>query len=140
MDRHAAKEQIVEELEDDEPRADDDIVALVDRGASRARLDIALHDWSTLLAHVNESASKSTWALPPDDLFRRILAQLNPSKRGVLQEKYTACLSPDCSAQTRSVLILVLRRIAETFMNALLQMQSGRDGLASSSTVPAAVR
>ena len=99
-----------------------------------------MHDWSTLLAHANESASKQTWALPPDDLFQRILAQINRSKRDILQEKYTACLSPDCSAQTRSVFIRVLKRIAESFMTCLLQMQSGRDGLASSSTVPAAVR
>lgn len=35
-----------------------------------------MHDWSTLLTHANEAASTQTWALPPDDLFQRILAQV----------------------------------------------------------------
>ena len=51
--------------------------------------------------------------------------QINRSKRDILQEKYNACLDPNCSAQTRSVFIRVLKRIAESFMTCLLQMQSG---------------
>ena len=105
-----------------------------------SRIEMAMHDWTQLLNHANEAALKETWQLPPEELFQRILVQINRSKRDILQEKYTACLSPDCSAQTRSVFIRVLKRIAESFMTCLLQMQSGRDGLASSSTVPAAVR
>jgi len=92
-----------------------------------SKIETAMHDWSTLLAHANEAASKQSWALPPDELFQRILAQINRSKRDILQEKYNACLDPSCSPQTRSVFIRVLKRIAESFMTCLLQMQSGRD-------------
>ena len=87
-----------------------------------------MHDWSTLLAHANEAAANGTWALPPDALFQRILAQINRSKRDILQEKYNACLDPNCPPQTRSVFIRVLKRIAESFMTCLLQMQSGQNG------------
>ena len=55
-------------------------------------------------------------------------SQINRSKRDILQEKYNACLDPNCSAQTRSVFIRVLKRIAESFMTCLLQMQSGQNG------------
>jgi E1A/CREB-binding protein len=93
-----------------------------------SKIETAMHDWSTLLAHANQAATSvgglpPTWALPPDDLFQRILAQINRSKRDILQEKYNACLSPTCSAQARSVFIRVLKRIAESFMTCLLQMQ-----------------
>ena len=88
-----------------------------------SKIETAMHDWSTLLAHANKAAALQTWALPPDELFQRILAQINRSKRDILQEKYNACLSPSCSAQTRSVFIRVLKRIAESFMTCLLQMQ-----------------
>jgi len=102
-------------------------------GASRSsKIETAMHDWSTLLAHANEAANTQSWALPPDDLFQRILAQINRSKRDILQEKYNACLNPNCSPQTRSVFIRVLKRIAESFMTCLLQMQSGRDGFQNS--------
>jgi len=94
-----------------------------------SKIEIAMHDWSTLLAHANDAANSQTWALPPDDLFQRILAQINRSKRDILQEKYNACLNPNCSPQTRSVFIRVLKRIAESFMTCLLQMQSGREGV-----------
>ena len=43
-----------------------------------------MHDWSTLLAHATEVASKQTWALPPDDLFQRILAQVRSSWHAAL--------------------------------------------------------
>jgi len=93
-------------------------------GTSRSsKIETAMHDWSTLLAHANKAATLQSWTLPPDDLFQRILAQINRSKRDILQEKYNACLSPSCSAQTRSVFIRVLKRIAESFMTCLLQMQ-----------------
>mmetsp|Transcript_30805 Transcript_30805/g.80137 ORF Transcript_30805/g.80137 Transcript_30805/m.80137 type:complete len:1263 (+) Transcript_30805:33-3821(+) len=81
-----------------------------------SKIETAMHDWSTLLAHANEAAAMQTWALPPDELFQRILAQINRSKRDILQEKYSACLSPTCSEQTRAVFIRVLKRIAESFM------------------------
>ena len=67
-------------------------------------------------------------ALPPDELFQRILAQINRSKRDILQEKYNACLDRNCPAQTRSVFIRVLKRIAESFMTCLLTMKSGQSG------------
>mmetsp|Transcript_30788 Transcript_30788/g.79976 ORF Transcript_30788/g.79976 Transcript_30788/m.79976 type:complete len:297 (+) Transcript_30788:2975-3865(+) len=40
-----------------------------------SKIETAMHDWSTLLAHANEAAAMQTWALPPDELFQRILAQ-----------------------------------------------------------------
>ena len=91
-----------------------------------SKIETAMHDWSTLLAHANRAAADQSWALPPDELFQRILAQINRSKRDILQEKYNACLDPACPAQTRSVFIRVLKRIAESFMTCLLQMQSGQ--------------
>ena len=67
----------------------------------------------------------------------RVCVQINRSKRDILQEKYNACLDPKCSAQTRSVFIRVLKRIAESFMTCLLQMQSGQNGFAAHSQQPA---
>ena len=131
-----------------------------------SKIETAMHDWSTLLAHANSAAQTQTWDLPPDELFQRILAQVRPlqpphphpasptrprpgltrpcpaprnsqinrSKRDILQEKYNACLDPNCSAQTRSVFIRVLKRIAESFMTCLLQMQSGQNGFATTAT------
>jgi len=99
-----------------------------------SKIETAMHDWSTLLAHANSAAQTQTWDLPPDELFQRILAQINRSKRDILQEKYNACLDPNCSAQTRSVFIRVLKRIAESFMTCLLQMQSGQNGFATTAT------
>merc|ERR1719230_312751 len=96
-----------------------------------SKIETAMHDWSTLLAHANQAAANQSWALPPDELFQRILAQINRSKRDILQEKYNACLDPNCSSQTRSVFIRVLKRIAESFMTCLLQMQSGQNGFAA---------
>ena len=63
--------------------------------------------------------------------IRRRVRQINRSKRDILQEKYNACIDPSCSAQTRSVFIRVLKRIAESFMTCLLQMQSGQNSFAS---------
>lgn len=99
-----------------------------DSRSRSSKIETAMHDWSTLLAHANEAAANGTWALPPDALFQRILAQINRSKRDILQEKYNACLDPNCPPQTRSVFIRVLKRIAESFMTCLLQMQSGQNG------------
>jgi len=90
-----------------------------------SKIEIAMHDWSQLLAHTNEAASSETWALPPEELFLRILAQINRSKRDILQEKYNQCRDPSTSSQTRSVFIRVLKRIAESFMSCLLSMQAG---------------
>lgn len=101
-----------------------------------SKIETAMHDWSTLLAHANQAAQEQTWELPPDELFQRILAQINRSKRDILQEKYNACLDPNCSAQTRSVFIRVLKRIAESFMTCLLQMQSGQNGFAATGHAP----
>jgi hypothetical protein len=98
-----------------------------------SKIETAMHDWSTLLAHANKAAADQTWTLPPDELFQRILAQINRSKRDILQEKYNACLDRNCPAQTRSVFIRVLKRIAESFMTCLLQMQSGQNGFSTSS-------
>lgn len=102
-----------------------------DHRSRSSKIETAMHDWSTLLAHANQAAQTSTWELPPDELFQRILAQINRSKRDILQEKYNACLDPKCSAQTRSVFIRVLKRIAESFMTCLLQMQSGQNGFSA---------
>jgi len=91
-----------------------------------------MNDWTQLLDHANRAATSETWELPPEELFLRILAQINRSKRDILQEKYNACCDPSSNAQARSVFIRVLKRIAESFMSCLLQMQhGGRDGLAS---------
>jgi len=105
--------------------------AAPDARSRSSKIETAMHDWSTLLAHANQAAQTATWDLPPDELFQRILAQINRSKRDILQEKYNACLDPNCSAQTRSVFIRVLKRIAESFMTCLLQMQSGQNGFAA---------
>ena len=102
--------------------------AAPDARSRSCKIQMAMMDWSALLAHANDAAASETWALPPDELFQRILAQINRSKRDILQEKYNACLEPSCPAPTRSVFIRVLKRIAESFMSCLLQMQSGRDG------------
>ena len=56
----------------------------------------------------------------------KTLDQINRSNRDILQEKYNACLDPNCSAQTRSVFIRVLKRIAESFMSCLLSMSTKR--------------
>jgi len=105
-----------------------------DQRSRSSKIETAMHDWSTLLAHANQAAQTQTWELPADELFQRILAQINRSKRDILQEKYNACLDPNCSAQTRSVFIRVLKRIAESFMTCLLQMQSGQNGFATTAT------
>mmetsp|Transcript_30790 Transcript_30790/g.79997 ORF Transcript_30790/g.79997 Transcript_30790/m.79997 type:complete len:725 (+) Transcript_30790:1804-3978(+) len=105
-----------------------------------SKIETAMHDWSTLLAHANEAAAMQTWALPPDELFQRILAQINRSKRDILQEKYSACLSPTCSEQTRAVFIRVLKRIAESFMTCLLQMQQSGGSAPSRSMIDASTR
>ena len=103
---------------------------------SLAKIEMVLRDWNMLLAHTNEAAASGTWALPPDDLFLRILPQINLSKREILQEKYNACLDPNCPPQTRSVFIRVLKRIAESFMTCLLQMQSGQNGFGQHGGTP----
>jgi len=104
-----------------------------DSRSRSSKIEMAMEDWSKLLAHANEAAQKETWELPPEELFQRILAQINRSKRDILQEKYNACCHSSSNAQARSVFIRVLKRIAESFMSCLLQMQhGGRDGLASS--------
>jgi hypothetical protein len=107
-----------------------------DARSRSSKIETAMHDWSTLLAHANEAAANGTWALPPDELFQRILAQINRSKRDILQEKYNACLDPNCPPQTRSVFIRVLKRIAESFMTCLLQMQSGQNGFGQHGGTP----
>ena len=107
--------------------------AAPDSRTRSSKIEMAMQDWSQLLVHANEAAAKETWELPPEELFQRILAQINRSKRDILQEKYTACCDPSANAQARSVFIRVLKRIAESFMSCLLQMQhGGRDGLATS--------
>ena len=74
----------------------------------------------------NEAALKETWQLPPEELFQRILVQINRSKRDILQDKYNQCKDPACPLQTRSVFIRVLKRIAESFMSCLLSMSTKR--------------
>ena len=86
------------------------------------KIEMAMNDWTQLLDHANKAAASETWELPPEELFLRILAQINRSKRDILQEKYNACLDPSCTAQTRSVFLRVLKRIAESFMSCLLQV------------------
>jgi len=103
-----------------------------DSRSRSSKIEMAMQDWSQLLSHANEAAQKETWELPPEELFQRILAQINRSKRDILQEKYNACCDPSSNAQQRSVFIRVLKRIAESFMSCLLQMQhGGRDGIST---------
>merc|ERR1712060_376789 len=90
------------------------------------KIEMAMADWTQLLNHANDAAKTETWELPPEELFMRILAQINRSKRDILQEKYNQCRQPDTNAATRSVFIRVLKRIAESFMSCLHNMQSGR--------------
>ena len=90
---------------------------------------LALQDWTQLLNHANQAALTETWELPPEELFLRILAQINRSKRDILQEKYNQCRDPSTTAATRSVFIRVLKRIAESFMACLHTMQTGRQGV-----------
>ena len=85
-----------------------------------SRIEMAMHDWTQLLNHANEAAQRETWQLPPEELFQRILVQINRSKRDILQDKYNQCKDPACPLQTRSVFIRVLKRIAESFMSCLL--------------------
>jgi E1A/CREB-binding protein len=91
-----------------------------------SRIEMAMHDWTQLLNHANEAALKETWQLPPEELFQRILVQINRSKRDILQDKYNQCKDPACPLQTRSVFIRVLKRIAESFMSCLLSMSTKR--------------
>lgn len=110
--------------------------APADTRSRTTKLEMAMDDWSQLLAHANQAAlapegAQPTWELPPEDLFQRILTQINRSKRDFLQNKYTACCDPATSAQSRSAFIIVLKRIAEDIlkrMSCLLEMQhAGRD-------------
>jgi hypothetical protein len=39
--------------------------------------------------------------LPPEELFQRILAQINRSKRDILHDKYTQCKLPTTSVVRR---------------------------------------
>ena len=64
----------------------------------------------------------------PDELFQRILAQINRSKRDILQEKYNRAATATTPLSTKSVFIRVLKRIAESFMSCLLTMQRGGNG------------
>lgn len=57
------------------------------------------------------------------ELFGRILSQINRSKRDILHDKYTQCKAPTTSVMARSVFIRVLKRIAESFISCLLNMQ-----------------
>lgn len=118
-----------------------------------SRIEMAMHDWTQLLSHANEAALKETWQLPPEELFQRILVQINRSKRDILQDKYNQCKDPAWYADppasnprragrcakplltrpyrrspltTRSVFIRVLKRIAESFMSCLLSMAAKR--------------
>ncbi len=59
---------------------------------------MAMRDWTQLLSHANEAAASETWELPPQELFHRILAQINKSKRDILQEKYNQCRDPSTNA------------------------------------------
>ena len=104
--------------------------AAPDPQRSRAsKIEIAMQDWTQLLNHANQAALTETWELPPEELFLRILAQINRSKRDILQEKYNQCRDPSTTAATRSVFIRVLKRIAESFMSCLHTMQTGRQGV-----------
>lgn len=75
-------------------------------------------------------APLSTPSFPPacvwsscQELFGRILSQINRSKRDILHDKYTQCKAPTTSVMARSVFIRVLKRIAESFISCLLNMQ-----------------
>lgn len=57
------------------------------------------------------------------ELFQRILAQINRSKRDILHDKYMQCKQPTTNVMARSVFIRVLKRIAESFISCLLNMQ-----------------
>jgi E1A/CREB-binding protein len=59
----------------------------------------------------------------PQELFSRILSQINRSKRDILHDKYTQCKQSSTSVGARSVFIRVLKRIAESFISCLLNMQ-----------------
>ena len=87
-----------------------------DRFEELAR-DVSKLEWDIIL--LNE-----TWRLPPDELFQRILLQINESKRGMFEEKYHECKHPACPLQTRSAFIHVLKRVAESFMSFLRAMLS----------------
>jgi len=108
-----------------------------DGGKSRSwKIEMAMNDWTQLLEHANKETDaavrarqqglEEVWELPPEDLFLRILAQINRSKRDILQEKYNQCRDPSTSPATRSVFIRVLKRIAESFMSCLLSMAAKR--------------
>ena len=96
--------------------------------ARSSKIEMAMADWTLLLSHANEAAAKETWELPPEELFQRILVQINRSKRDILQEKYNQCRDPSTPLSTKSVFIRVLKRIAESFMSCLLTMQRGGNG------------
>ena len=99
------------------------------RSCSKSRswkIEMAMNDWTQLLEHANKAAANETWELPPEELFLRILAQINKSKRDILQEKYNQCRDPSTTTATRSVFIRVLKRIAESFMSCLLSMAAKR--------------
>ena len=84
-----------------------------------------MHDWTLLLNHTNEAVLKDElFQLPPDELWRRILGQINQSKRDMFQDKYNECKDPACPLQTRSAFIHVLKRVAESFMSYLRTMLS----------------
>lgn len=91
-----------------------------------SKIEMAMQDWTQLLNHANQAAAAETWELPPQELFLRILAQINKSKRDILQEKYNQCQDPSTTPATRSVFIRVLKRIAESFMSCLHNMQANR--------------
>ena len=79
-----------------------------DSRSRSSKIEMAMQDWSQLLAHANEAAQRETWELPPEELFQRILAQINRSKRDILQEKYNACCDPSSNAQARHAPFLLL--------------------------------
>ena len=88
-----------------------------------SRIEMAMHDWTQLLNHANEAALKETWQLPPEELFQRILVQINRSKRDILQDKYNQCKDPACPLQTRSAFIRSLKRIAESFVSTVRELE-----------------
>ena len=98
-----------------------------------------MHDWTQLLNHANEVALKETWQPPPDELFQRILLQINQSKRGMFQDKHNECKDPACPLQTRSAFIHVLKRVAESFMSYLRTMLSDYAAIEAVTQAPAQV-
>jgi len=88
------------------------------------KIESAMRDWSQLLRHAEQATKSETWELPPEELFGRILSQINRSKRDILHDKYNQCKQPTTSVMARSVFIRVLKRIAESFISCLLNMQS----------------